>query len=69
MVPSGRVHSYKYFIRDTRSGETRWQPGINNVIAVRRGDEALEVRCRICPYPHHHTWPSSPCAREQPLYY
>lgn len=44
-MPSGTAHKYKYVVKDSR-GSSRWQPGPNNILAVRRGDLALEARPR-----------------------
>ena len=55
-LPPGTVHEYKYVLLDSHSGQAlTWQRGNNSVLAIKAGEDRIEVRS---PYsglsPHVH---------------
>lgn len=48
-LAAGRAHKYKYVVRDGAGNVVRWQPGANNILAIRRGEWELEVRAKPIP--------------------
>lgn len=44
-LPGGTVYEYKYVLLDSYSGHAlSWQRGNNSVLAVKSGEESVEVR-------------------------
>ena len=44
-LPSGTVCEYKYVLLDSQSGQAlTWQRGNNSVLAIKAGEESIEVR-------------------------
>ena len=43
-LPSGTVYEYKFVLLDSHSGQAlTWQRGNNSVLAVKAGEESIEV--------------------------
>ena len=59
-LPSGTVYEYKYVLLDSQSGQAlTWQRGNNSVLAIKAGEEALEVR-GMCGMHTSRTGPACP---------
>ena len=44
-LPAGTVHEYKYVLLDSHSGQAlNWQRGNNSVLAIKAGEDRIEVR-------------------------
>ena len=44
-LPAGTVHEYKYVLLDAHSGQAlNWQHGNNSVLAIKAGEDRIEVR-------------------------
>lgn len=51
-LPAGTVYEYKYVLLDSQSGQAlTWQRGNNSVLAIKAGEESIEVR--KCPLDRH----------------
>ena len=48
-LPSGTVYEYKYVLLDSQSGQAlSWQRGNNSVLAIKAGEESIEVQKLCC---------------------
>ncbi len=48
-LPSGTIYEYKYVLLDSQSGQAlTWQRGNNSVLAIKAGEESIEVRALCC---------------------
>ena len=49
-LPCGTVYEYKYVLLDSQSGQAlTWQRGNNSVLAIKAGEESIEVADLCCP--------------------
>ena len=55
-LPSGTVYEYKYVLLDSQSGQAlTWQRGNNSVLAVKAGEDSIEVSWSHWQVPSMHS--------------
>ncbi len=55
-LPGGTVYEYKYVLLDSYSGHAlSWQRGNNSVLAIKAGEESVEVRIPESEFESRHS--------------